>query len=235
VLFRLLFLLICAAVASAPASPLDGALERILQRQPVQSLDSVQAALLVTPNHPVLVTLRASLETDAQRSADLCRAALRHGVGGAHVPIALLGLADNCYVRGDISETLELAGRIVTEYSRAKEAPWATVLVARCHLWEGAPVLAAKQTELLLKYADPDVRLAATATWVEALFAQNRRSEVVVRLTRRTPETTAYEFGLLARAERGLLYARSADATGETQKRLERELDSAVMVTVDGG
>jgi hypothetical protein len=46
---------------------------------------------------------------------------------------------------------------------------------------------------------------------------------------------TAYEFGLLAPAERGLMHARSADATGETQKRLERELDSAVMVTVDGG
>jgi hypothetical protein len=134
VLFRLLFLLICAAVASAPASPLDGALERLLQGQPVQSLDSVQAALLVTPNDPILLTLRASLETDARLSADLYRAALRHDVDGAHVPAALLGLTDNCYVRGEISETPEPAGRIVTEYSSAKEAHWATVLVARCYL-----------------------------------------------------------------------------------------------------
>jgi hypothetical protein len=187
VLSCLLFLLICAAVASVPASPLDGALERLLQGQPVQSLDPVKAALRVTPNDPVLLTLRASPETDAQRSADLCRAALRHGVGGAHVPIALLGLADNCYVRGEISETLELAGRIVTEYSRAKEAHWATVLVARCYLRQGAPILAATQTGFLLTHADPHVRLASMETWVEALFAQNRRSEVVTRLTRRTP------------------------------------------------
>jgi cell division septation protein DedD len=46
---------------------------------------------------------------------------------------------------------------------------------------------------------------------------------------------TAYEFGLLAPAERGLMHARSADATGETQKRLECEFDSSAMVKVDGG
>jgi len=191
----------------------------IEQGRIAEAYGQLQAWVERVPDDPVALVLLASVEFDGVRSQEYYRRAQQADPEGQTAPTALLGIAQCYYARGFYSTAHRLAQQVLEMFPASNEVPWATLLIGRSLLATEQPAEAAEQVKRLLVSNRPDVRVAATAIWAQAMLADRKPREVVEVLSAPGWSSFPYELSLLAEA-----YQASGQATRARDVRRQAEL-----------